>query len=340
MESLYGLCEYGVSVHTIRFLIEKNITPELLLVNAEEILSKLWNKDSLKMRKIVSIINQNPNVFKLDTLYKLDECNLNLTLIENMISKGLKAENIETITKEELMNKFGFGDVISNKIMKSLSEYKRINNEEKDFKSLYGLCEYGVSIYTVRFLKGKNITPEMLSENAEEILSNLWNKESKKKKQIISIIENNKNVFEIKTVYNFDEYNLNLSIIEKLVNKGIKVENLINIPEQDLTDKYHFNKNESEKIVKCIERYKRFNKNSTKFNYIDFLADYIKKKTCNQPINKYTIKEKIISETNYPVEEYENDIERLKENGIIEEYPYGIRYVPYTGGENKFVKKR
>ena len=327
MESLYGLCEYGVSVHTIRFLIEKNITPELLLVNAEEILSKLWNKDSLKMRKIVSIINQNPNVFKLDTLYKLDECNLNLTLIENMISKGLKAENIETITKEELMNKFGFGDVISNKIMKSLSEYKRINNEEKDFKSLYGLCEYGVSIYTVRFLKGKNITPEMLSENAEEILSNLWNKESKKKKQIISIIENNKNVFEIKTVYNFDEYNLNLSIIEKLVNKGIKVENLINIPEQDLTDKYHFNKNESEKIVKCIERYKRFNKNSTKFNYIDFLADYIKKKTCNQPINKYTIKEKIISETNYPVEEYENDIERLKENGIIEEYPYGIRYV-------------
>ena len=39
MESLYGLCEYGISVYTVRLLIEKNITPEELLVNAEEILS-------------------------------------------------------------------------------------------------------------------------------------------------------------------------------------------------------------------------------------------------------------------------------------------------------------
>ena len=340
MESLYGLCEYGISVYTIRLLMEKNITPQALLINAEEILSNLWNKDSMKMKKIVSIIQKNPNVFKLDTLYKLDECNLNITLIENMISKGIKPENIETITKEELMNRFNFGNVISDKIMKGLSEYKRKNTGDYDFKSLYGLCEYGVSIYTVRVLRAKNITPKMLYENAEEILSNLWNKNSKKKESITNIIANNKNVFEIETLYSLDEYNLNLTIIKKLIKKGIKIEDLKSISKQDLIDKYHFNDYESKEILKCIEKYKRMNRKDTKYDYIDFLANCIKEKTRNQPINKYMLKEKIASETRYPMELFENDIKRLKESGKIEESTYGIRYVFPTLAESINLLKK
>ena len=327
MESLYGLCEYGISVYTIRLLMKKKITPEELLINAEESLSDLWNKNSIKMKKIVSIIENNPNVFKTDTLYKLDECNLSVTLIDKMINKGIKPENIETITKKDLMNKFKFGDVISNKIMKSLLEYRMKNTEDYDFKSLYGLCEYGVSIGTVRLLKEKEITPEMLCENAEEVLSDLWNKNSKKKEIITNIIKNNKNVFEIETLYKLDEYNLSLTIIKKLIEKGIKIENLKELTKQDLMYKYHFKEYESKKIIECMEKYERMNRKDTKYDYIDFLANYIKEKTRNQPINKSILKKKIASETKYPLEIFENDIERLKEKGKIEEYTYGIRYV-------------
>lgn len=194
-------------------------------------------------------------------------------------------------------------------------------------KSLYGLCEYGISLHTVRLLKEKNITPELLMINGEEVLSNLWNRNSMKMKKIIDIIKENPNVFQLDTLYKLDECNISVTLIEKMINNGVKPEDIENITKEDLMNKFNFGNVISDRIMKELSEYKKINGEETKYDYIDFLADYIKRETSNEPINKYKLREKITSETKYPVELIENDIERLKKNGIIEEYPYGIRYV-------------
>lgn len=195
-------------------------------------------------------------------------------------------------------------------------------------KSLYGLCEHGISIYTVRFLQEQNITPEMLLINGNEILSKIWNNNSKKMKDILAIIEKHNNVFEEQTLYQLDEFNLSLSIIEKMIQKGISIEEINNISKKNLMDKYCFGNVISDKIMKSILNYKnditKFRED--KFDYKNYLAEYIRNCTEHKIVEKYIIKKDLSNETNYPIERFENDFEGLKREEIIEELVNGIRY--------------
>lgn len=328
MKSLYGLCEYGISIHTVRFLKEKNITPQMLIMNPSETLSGILGKNSKKKNEILKILRNNKNVFETKTLYQLDLYGLSISLIEKMIQKNIDVEELKNISKYTLINRYGFGDVISNKIMNSINKYNKLVNGERETETLYGLCEQGISIYTVKFLKEKNITPQMLKVDAENILSSLWNENSKKMKDIVRIIENHKNIFEAKTLYQLDEYGLDISIIKRIIQRGIKIEDIENLSKDILVNQYKFGNATSDKIMKSVLEYRNImtELKEDEFDYADFLLNHIKKCTEHKTIEKYILKKMLINETKYPIERFESDIEKLKKQGKIEELTNGIRY--------------
>lgn len=342
MKSLYGLCEYGISIHTVRFLKERNITPQMLTMSPDETLSVILGNGSKKKNDILNILKNNENVFETKTLYQLDVYGLSISLIEKMIQKKINVEELENISKNILTNKYGFGDVVSNRIMESINKYNEMVNGVKEPKSLYGLCEYDISIYTVKLLKEKNITPEILERDAENTLSKLWNENSKKMKDILRVIEKHKEVFEVKTLYELDEYGLSISIIANMIQKGIKIEDIDVLSKNVLINKYRFSNVVADKIMKSILQYRNIvnELREDEFDYTEFLLNYIKKQTEHQIIEKYVLKKSLLNETKYPIERFEIDIESLKKQRKIEELVEGIRYkFPTLKERIKEIKK-
>lgn len=193
-------------------------------------------------------------------------------------------------------------------------------------KSLYGLCEYGISLNTVRYLESRNISAEMLLLDSENVLSEIWNKESKKKNEIIDIIKKDSNVFGINSVYELNKYGLSLALIEKIRKLGLTMNELNNIGKSQLINKYHFGNVVSDKILIAVINYKQNINNEKNYDYSEYLLNYIKSKTEMSYISIERLKEKLSLETNYPIEFFYSDIEKLKNQGKIDKRLQEVRY--------------
>ncbi len=179
-------------------------------------------------------------------------------------------------------------------------------------KSLFILCEYGISVNTILYLDSKGITFEDVKENIN-CLDIYLGKNSGKKAKIASSIVKIDCQGKKYSVYELIKYGLSKNLIENvLIAKNIDFGEI----NENVIDKYHLSPTNREKILSAYER---------------MIADLDIKKELNSDIVYMMIKNNIKNKL-FSIEEVKNILEKKRYN--LDKLENSIEVLI---GENKIV---
>jgi len=180
MKSLFLLCEYGISYHTIKVLEKNNISYLDILLDPE-CLFRLWNRGSQKAKGIINAINCVENDLKNESIFDLVDLGISLNSVKHLFEKEITIEKLKFLDASEVQTLTGLNNPISKKIAKILRA-KNYNSEEKELSGhnyILSLIEKSeISDFCIEDIRGIFNSRDILycEEEIMKDLSDLVNK--------------------------------------------------------------------------------------------------------------------------------------------------------------------
>ena len=296
MNKLYRLCEYGISITTVKKIIEYSI-------DHIDIISNIKDTDRIKIKEIVES-DEYKNASDI-SVFGLIEYGLSQYQVDTLHKKGITIEMI----KNQDIKIFKIPPRLKNdllRIKKQLfSEYLSDNKEieivndfqiKEKFNKIYKLCEYNIPF---------SIVKSIIHYNIDE-LKNL--EDFQMKDEIIKIIDSKEFIEDSsESVYELEKFGLSNDQIERLVKSKITINDIItkHIEEFDIPRSL---KNELYPISRAIViKYTDFSENFYEKMLSDFIESYGNKKRF---FHKDELDELISQNDNYNIDFFETNLNK------------------------------
>lgn len=313
MNKLYRLCEYGISITTVKKIIEYSI-------DHIDIISNIKDTDRIKIKEIVES-DEYKNASDI-SVFGLIEYGLTQYQVDTLHKKGITIEMI----KNQDIKIFKIPPRLKNdllRIKKQLfSEYLSDNKEieivndfqiKEKFNKIYKLCEYNIPF---------SIVKSIIHYNIDE-LKNL--EDFQMKDEIIKIIDSKEFIEDSsESVYELEKFGLSNDQIERLVKSKITINDIItkHIEEFDIPRSL---KNELYPISRAIViKYKDFSEDFYEKVLSDFIESYGNKKRF---FLKDELYELMSQNNNYNTDFFEANLNKLIEYGYIVNNNDNLEYI-------------
>lgn len=188
---------------------------------------------------------------------------------------------------------------------------------------IYQLCEYGVTLNTVKKLIDADINLLDIKLLRESILTRVFREKSSYVEQILSAIDKVRLNDNYKSIYVLAAYDISGSILDRLHSANVTLYDIVNLSYDDIKKIVFLQEAMFKKIVKFTWDALAYSSIKKQRDYSLYLLGIIKK--FPEEISIVGLKNYLIENTFYPTENLTEELKKLQAEDLIEYTMNGVR---------------